>query len=270
MDKRAKTPRAKSTPPRANHRRIRLMRGSLDHHAEGVESRAAAWAVYLSIAPEIQPDVMDTLLTEEALTRELARRSSPQAPSAQQYRQTSNAKHIRAWCQRWRFRPEWAEGPASDTLRAAWQAQREGCPLPTALDLSSLTDNPPGTLLLTSTTTTPLHLDLPAFTWSPTSETFEEAKARIMGTIDAAVTQELERIRQNHLRQGFTPGRSKRSTIHFVWLARAWLLGESPDTIADELRGNDARDSRTVQRGIADARAALGLLRRPRSWRTRP
>lgn len=243
------------------------MRGSLDHHPKGVESLAAAWSIYLSIATDIEPAVMETLLTAEALAREHARRTGQRELSAQHYRQTSNAKHIRAWCERWKFRAEWAEEPASETLRAASQAQREGRPLPTALDVSSLTDDPPGTLLLTLATTSRLTLDLPSFTWSPTSETFEDAKARIMGTIDAAVTEELERIRQDHLQQGYTAGRSKRSPIHFEWLARAWLLGESVDIIVNGLTDGDARDSRTVQRGIADARAALGLPVRPRSWR---
>jgi hypothetical protein len=245
---------------------MRRSRGELDHHPRGVESRAAAWATFLSVAADLNSEVLSSLLTDEAIERVGARLSQPPdaITSGRFYRETSNLAHIRDWCDCWHFLPEWAEGPASDTLAAAWRSRTEGLPYPTALDVSSLITLAPGTMLLGIATKTPLQLNIPSFDWAPTEETYDDAKTRIMASLDRLVAAELGRIKAEFLAKGYVQTGTKRSADHYVWFAKAWLNGESPDSIANRLTGDHARDTRAIQRGIKDVREALGLPIRPR------
>lgn len=227
----------------------------MDHHSHGVESMATAWRIYLSIASEVEPRVLTSLLTDDAIARRGVRPDGiPIDESVTRFiRRTSNLSHIRAWCDLWHFKAAWAETPAVDTINAAAHSRITGCPYPDRIITTSLADNPAGSFFLTIATTAPL--DLPQFTWSPTAETMEAATSRIL----AVVTSELERIRDTSLRRGYIPGRTKRSLDHFEWFARNRLIGESADVIANSLEDDDPRDIRTVQRGIKDVREALGL-----------
>jgi hypothetical protein len=251
---------------------VRRSRGELDH-PDGIESRRTAWARYLGIAAQVNPKVLKTLLTEEAIARAGARLSQPPdaITSARHYRETSNLAHIRDWCEHWAFLPEWAEGPASDTLAAAWRSRTEGLPSPAALDVSSLITLAPGTVLLGNATKTGLQLDIPAFDWTPTREPYGDAKNRIMGLLDTLVSTELNRIKSEMLDRGYVqPGVKYSAVDHYIWFAKAWLNGESADTIANDSCGDDRRDARAVRRAMRDVREALGLTTRLRSWRSRP
>lgn len=81
-----------------------------------------AWDTYLEIAARLEPRVMASLLTTDAL--------SASVPPDVLLEETIWGQHIRQWCKQWGFLERYAYYPAWNTLGHSVHAQKHGNPLP--------------------------------------------------------------------------------------------------------------------------------------------
>lgn len=259
--------------------RLEIELGEVDDIQFAFRRRASAWTTYLRVAAEVEPEVIGSLLTAEALT--LLGQFRKEGPLSSAYRQMQ--KHISAWCEHWGFLEQFARIPAQNTLAFA---SRPDTPVPTTFtsdvhghDLTGEEGN-----FVTLTTRQTIRSDgttdeaaelgvqlpdiLPAFYWDATRETKFGALERIMGEIEEIIRTDLDTIEAAYFAEGFKLVRKKRQPDHYVWLARRLIRKESVSEIAGDLRPDRRSQDRerTIRRGIQSAAQELDIpLPRDRS-----
>lgn len=251
--------------------RSRSRRGEVDDIHFPLSRRAAsAWTQYLLTAAEVNPDVISSLLTPDALT--LSLRFSEERMSID--------GHISEWCERWGFIEHFARTPALNTLV---DAGTEGSPLPTTFvcDVHGNRFDRPAIMFTRSrtfdgTTTREdvpgavLTGDIPIFHWDPRREAKSSALGRIMDAIETIIRADLESIEAAYLGNGYERLREKRQPDHFVWLARFQLCRETVADIAEDIKPDQDPEhrERTIRRGILSVCQDLNI--KPRRDRSGP
>lgn len=112
------------------------VRGSLRSHSELMPPGEnmpliwSAWDAYLDAAIRVKPTVLESLLTDEAI-------------SEVRFDSAAMDQHIAAWCQRWGFDRHYTHNPANNTVVAAKHARRRGEALPSGFVCDSFGNHYP-------------------------------------------------------------------------------------------------------------------------------
>jgi hypothetical protein len=242
--------------------RIRVRLGALD---DGLgRSRSAAWTTYLQVVADIEPAVLQSLMTPAALSLfDEYHRSGNRTAIQDQI-----DHHITSWCERWGFPYYYAHIPAQNTLADAGR----GGPLPRNFTSDVYGNSPTHGLLIHQVQVadssgvmrdilfgTALDLRLPVYRWDFTRETRANAFQRVMEDIRSRVDAALDEIEADALTTGHQRVKVKRRHEHFVWLARFQIKKDRIADIALELKPdkNPEDRERTIRRGVKAAATAL-------------
>ena len=257
-----------SNLPEDSHTRRSL--GELDDESK-IRQKDSAWTDYLQVAIEVEPEVMNSLLTEEVLAHWATYMESQAAGRHLGATADPINAHIDAWCARWGFDQHRVWGAAFRLLGCTFKARSSGTPSPSRFVSDSLGNVTPLPVesyhvkIAGRSIVPQVKVELPELYWEPTTETMTDALARIMGSIEPIILDQLESIRSGYISRGYvSPLRKRDQGRHFEWFARNRLRGESVASIARSLESSheDNRDHRTVQRAIVQVADVLGLPRR--------